>query len=185
MSVVERSVERVPAGAWRSDSIHSSLEFAVTHNVVSTFRARMTDFAATLTAADDGAPVLEGVGRVESVVTPEPALNAHLQSPDFFDAERHPETRFRSTSIERRGEDGIVVSGELAIKGVTRPVELRGTIAGPVVGLGDAERLGLELEGTVDRTEFGLNWNAPLPNGGFAVGNEVRLSAHLELVREA
>jgi len=183
MSVVERSVERVPTGTWRSDPIHSSLEFAVKHNVVSTFRGRMTDFAATLTAAEDGAARLEGVGRVESVVTLEENLTAHLQSPDFFDAQRHPETTFRSTSIERRGEDGVVVAGELTLKGVTRPVELHGTITGPVVDLGDAERLGLELEGTIDRTDFGLNWNLPLPKGGLAVGNDVRLVAQLELVR--
>jgi len=183
MSVVERSVERVPAGTWRSDSIHSSLEFAVKHNVVSTFRGRMTDFAATLTAAEDGTSRLEGVGRVESVVTLEENLTAHLQSPDFFDAQRYPETTFRSTSIERRGEDGIVIAGELTLKGVTRPVELHGTINGPVVDLGDAERLGLELEGTIDRTDFGLSWNLPLPKGGLAVGNDVRLVAQLELVR--
>jgi polyisoprenoid-binding protein YceI len=117
------------------------------------------------------------------VVTLEENLTAHLQSPDFFDAQRHPETTFRSTSIERRGEDGIVIAGELTLKGVTRPVELHGTIRGPVVDLGDAERLGLELEGTIDRTDFGLNWNLPLPKGGLAVGNDVRLVAHLELVR--
>jgi polyisoprenoid-binding protein YceI len=185
MSVVEQSVERVPAGTWRSDPIHSSLEFAVKHNVVSTFRARMTDFAATLTAGEDGNARLEGVGRVASVVTPEEHLNAHLQSPDFFDAERYPETTFRSTRVERQGEDRVLVTGELTLKGVTRPVELRGTISGPVVAMGADERVGLELEGTIDRTEFGLSWNAPLPKGGFAVGNDVRLTAHLELVREA
>ena len=184
MSLIEQTAGRVPTGTWRSDPVHSSLEFAVKHMVVATFRGRLTDFAATLSAGEDGAAVLEGVARVDSVVTPEENLNAHLLSPDFFDAERHPEATFRSTRIAREGAEAIVVAGELTLKGTTRPVELRGTIAGPAVGLGDVERLGLELEGTVDRTDFGLNWNAPLPKGGFAVGDQVRLIGHLELVRE-
>jgi polyisoprenoid-binding protein YceI len=185
MSVTEQTATQVPTGTWRSDPIHSSLEFAVKHMVVGTFRGRLNDFAATLSAPGDGAAILEGTARVESTVTPDENLNAHLLSPDFFDAERYPEVVFRSTGIAREGAEGIVVAGEITLKGVTRPVDLRGTIAGPAVGLGDVERNGLELEGTVDRTEFGLNWNAQLPKGGFAVGDQVRLSAHLELVREA
>ncbi len=185
MSVTEQTQTQVPTGTWRSDPVHSSLEFAVKHMVVATFRGRLTDFAATLSAPGDGTAVLEGAGRVASVITPEENLNAHLQSPDFFDAERHPEVSFRSTHVAREGVDGIIVAGELTLKGVTGPVDLRGTIAGPAVGLGDVERIGLELEGTIDRTEFGLTWNAPLPKGGFAVGDQVRLIAHLELVREA
>ena len=184
MSTSQETRRTVPAGTWRSDPVHSSLEFAVKHMVVATFRGRLADFEATLVAGADGEATLEGAAKVTSVITPEENLNAHLQSPDFFDAERHPEVRFRSSRIVREGEDGIVVEGEITLKGVTRPVELRGTIAGPVVGLGDSERLGLEIEGVVDRTEFGLNWNAPLPEGGFVVGNAVRLIAHLELGRE-
>src|SRR5262249_2251317 len=121
----------------------------------------------------------------ESVTTQDENLTGHLLSPDFFDAERFPEVSFRSTHVLRRGEEDIEVDGELTLKGVTKPVTLRGTIAGPAVALGDTERLGLELETRIDRTEFGLTWNAPLPKGGFAVGDEVRITAHLEVVKEA
>jgi polyisoprenoid-binding protein YceI len=172
----------LPTGAWASDPIHSSLEFSVKHMVVATFRSLLPDFEATLTAGDDGAAVLEGVGRVASVVTNDPNLTGHLQSPDFFDAERYPEVRFRSARIERRG-DALTVIGELALKGRTGPIELSGTVHGPIVGLGDAERIGAELTGRFDRTAYGLDWNAPLPKGGFAVGDEVTISAHLEFVR--
>jgi len=181
MSVAQQSTV-VPAGTWTTDPVHSSLEFSVKHMVVATFRSRMPDFDATLTATEDGAAVLEGVGRVASVVTPDPNLTGHLQSPDFFDAERYPEVTFRSTEVTREGE-ALAVRGDLTLKGVTGTIELRGTIVGPVVAVGDTERIGLELEGTFDRTEYGLNWNAPLPSGGFAVGNDVRVSAQLELVR--
>lgn len=181
MSVAQQNTA-VSVGTWTTDPVHSSLEFSVKHMVVATFRGRMPDFDATLTATEDGAAVLEGVGRVASVVTPDPNLTGHLQSPDFFDAERYPEVSFRSTEVAREGET-LTVWGDLTLKGVTGPIELSGTIVGPVVALGDTERIGLELQGTFDRTEYGLNWNAPLPSGGFVVGNEVRVSAQLELVR--
>ena len=85
-----------------------------------------------------------------------------LGSPEFFDVDRYPQIFFRSTSLRREGDD-LIVDGELTIKGNTRPVEGRGTINGPAVTLGGAIKLGLVLETVVDRTEFGLNWNAPLP----------------------
>ena len=184
MSVIEQQGQQVPTGTWTSDPVHSTLEFAVKHMVVATYRGRLHDFTATL-VGDGASASLEGTARVESVTTQDENLTGHLLSPDFFDAERFPEVGFRSTRVVRRGEEEIEVDGELTLKGVTKPVTLRGTIAGPAVALGDTERLGLELETTIDRTEFGLTWNAPLPKGGFAVGDEVRITAHLELVKEA
>jgi polyisoprenoid-binding protein YceI len=172
----------LPAGRWTADPIHSSLQFAVKHMVVATFRSELPDFEAALQVDAAGRATLEGVGRVASVVTPDPNLTGHLQSPDFFDAERYPEVRFRSTEIVRRG-DAVRIAGELRLKGRTGSIELQGHVWGPVVGLGGEERIGLELTGSLDRTEYGLSWNAPLPQGGFAVGNEVTVSAHLELVR--
>jgi polyisoprenoid-binding protein YceI len=182
MSPAQQTTTAVPVGTWTTDPVHSSLEFSVKHMVVATFRSTMPDFAATLTAAPDGSAVLEGTGRVASVVTQDPNLTGHLQSPDFFDAERHPEVRFRSTEVVRDGE-AVRVRGELTLKGVTGEIELTGTLVGPVVGLGDAERIGLELEGSFDRTDYGLDWNAELPGGGWAVGDVVKVGAHLELVR--
>lgn len=171
----------LPAGVWATDPIHSSLEFSVKHMVVATFRSRLPDFEATLTV-DDGGAVLEGIGRVASVVTNDPNLTGHLQSPDFFDAERYPEVRFRSIEIVRRGDE-ITIRGDLTLKGHTGPIQLTGAFFGPVVALGDAETIGMEVSGTFDRTDYGLNWNAPLPKGGVAVGDEVTISAHLEYRR--
>ncbi len=176
------SATALPAGVWITDPIHSSLEFSVKHMVVATFRSALPDFEATLTVGDDGTATLEGVGRVAGVVTPDPNLTGHLQSPDFFDAERYPEVRFRSTEIARQG-DAIRIVGDLTLKGHSGRIALTGSFFGPVVGLGDAEKIGMELTGGFDRTEYGLNWNAPLPSGGFAVGDEVTISAHLEFGR--
>lgn len=171
----------VPTGTWRSDPVHSSLGFAVTHMVVATFRGTMADFDATLTGREDGTATLEAAGRVASVVTGDEHLDAHIQAPDFFDGPRHPETRYASREIRREGDE-LVVDGELTIRGTSRPLTLRGTIVGPVLGMGDTERVGLHLEGVIDRTDFGLDWNAPIPGGGLVLGNEVRLTADLSLV---
>lgn len=180
MSTTTEQVTAVPTGTWTSDPVHSSFGFSVKHMVVATFRGSLTDFDATLTGAEDGTATLEAAGRVASVVTADDNLTGHIQSPDFFDAQRFPEVRYVSTSIARDGED-LVVEGELTLKGTTKPLRLTGSIVGPVVGLSGGEAIGVELEGVIDRTEYGLNWNAPLPTGGFAVGNDVKLIAHLEL----
>jgi polyisoprenoid-binding protein YceI len=166
-------------GTYVLDPIHSSASFAVKHMVVSTFRGRFEKFDATLT---DGK--LVGTVDVGSIVVKDENLAAHLQSPEFFDAERHPELRFESSEIRPTGEgDEVVVDGELTIKGITKPVEARGTLEGPAVTFGDVNKVGLTLEAIIDRTEFGLNWNAPLPKGGFMLANDVTISVDLELAQ--
>ena len=161
------------------DPIHSSASFAVKHMIVSTFRGRFEKFDATLV---DGK--LTGTVDVGSIVVKDENLAAHLQSPEFFDAERHPELRFESSEIRPDGDE-VVVDGELTIKGITKAVEARGTIEGPAVTFGDVNKIGLSLEAIIDRTEFGLDWNAPLPKGGFALANDVKLIVELELAEQA
>jgi polyisoprenoid-binding protein YceI len=149
---------------------------------VATFRGRFERLYATLIVDGDSA---ELVGTVDagSIVVKDENLQAHLGSPDFFDLERYPEITFRSTSIRREGDD-LIVDGELTIKGNSRAVEARGTIEGPGVTLGGVAALGIALETIIDRSEFGMGFNAPLPTGGFAVANEVKLTVELELVKD-
>jgi polyisoprenoid-binding protein YceI len=173
MSATAISTE-IPTGTWGVDPVHSSIGFAVKHNVIATFRGTFGEVEGAL--GPDG---LTGVAKVESIAIDEPNLKGHLLSPDFFDAERHPELTFSSREI--RVDDGAVkVEGEITIKGVTKPIVLTGSVTGPV-----EDRIGLELETVVDRREFGLDWNAPLPTGGFAVGNDVTIRGELELVKAA
>jgi polyisoprenoid-binding protein YceI len=174
--------QSLPVGTWEADKVHSSASFAVKHMVVATFRGRFEDVDARLEVGADGAAKLVGSVRPETIVVKDENLAAHLQSPDFFDSERYPELRFESTSIRREGDE-LVVDGELTIKDNTRPVEARGTIVGPHEDIAGATKVGLTLETTVDRTAFGLNWNAPLPKGGFALANDVTLQVELELAK--
>jgi polyisoprenoid-binding protein YceI len=168
-------------GTWTSDPIHSSLDFTARHNIVSVFRGQVGDFSATLSANGAG-PELTGAATVESIVTKDDNLTAHLRSPEFFDLERHPELRIRSTSFVRSGAE-VTVDVDLEMRGVTQPVRLTGTIAGPVEDPFGGHRVGLDLQGTVDRTDFGMNWNASMPGGGLMLSKDVKLVAHLELVK--
>jgi polyisoprenoid-binding protein YceI len=172
----------IPAGVWKSDPVHSSIGFSVKHMVVATFRGAFTDFDVTL-SNEDGEPRLYGAATVESVDVRDENLKGHLLSPEFFDAERTPEITFTSTGIRADGDE-LIVDGELTIKDTTKSVEARGTIFGPVEHPVGGKRVGIDLSTTVDRTDFGLDWNAPLPNGGVMVENAVTLTIHLELAEE-
>jgi polyisoprenoid-binding protein YceI len=171
----------IPTGIWRSDPVHSTVEFSVRH-AVGTFRGTFREFEAVLDGSDE--PKLTGRVPVESVQVKEENLEAHLLSPEFFDKDQTPEITFESTDVRRDG-DQLVVDGELTVRGVAKPVVARGTITDPIPGPDGADRFGVELETTVDRHEYGLDWNMDLPNGSKMLGDEVTLSVHLELIKEA
>ena len=173
--------QQLPTGTWRADKIHSSAGFAVKHMVVSTFRGRFEDFDATLDVGEDGEDSFTGTVRADSIVVKDENLAAHLKSPDFFDTERYPEIRFESTAVRREGDE-LIVDGNLTIKDQTHAVEARGGLVGPHENIAGKTGIGITLETVVDRTKFGLNWNAPLPKGGFALANDVALLVELELV---
>ena len=174
--------QELPVGTWQLDPIHSSAGFAVKHMVVATFRGRFEDFDATLEVGEDGEAKLVGTVDPRSIVVKDENLAGHLQSPDFFDTERYPELRFESSSIRVEGGEAIL-EGELAIKGNTNPVTARGAYVGPHEDIAGNTKIGLSFETVVDRTLYGLNWNAPLPKGGVALSNEVTLVVELELAR--
>ena len=175
------ATEQLPAGTWQMDPIHSTASFAVKHMVVATFRGRFEDFDASLVVDENGEGKLVGTVRTDSIVVKDENLAAHLGSPEFFDTERYPELRFESTSVTREGDE-LVVEGDLTIKGNTHPVTGRGTFVGPHENIAGKTGIGVTLETTIDRTQFGLEWNAPLPKGGFALANDVALNIELELV---
>jgi polyisoprenoid-binding protein YceI len=120
---------------------------------------------------------------VSSIVVKDENLAAHLQSPEFFDAERHPEVTFEGSDIRREGDE-VTIDGSITIKGITQPATLAGTITGPAVDHFGATRVGLKLQTTIDRYAFDMKWNMPLPNGEPALGNEVTLKADLTLVAQ-
>jgi polyisoprenoid-binding protein YceI len=159
-----------PPGSWSADPVHSHVSFEVAYAGTNTFRGGFRDYTATL---EDG--VLEGSAKVDSIDVKDEQLTGHLQTPDFFDAERFPEITFRTTDLAH---------GELTIKGVTRPVAISSSISEPNVDPFGRERVGIVLEATVDRNEFGVSWNAPNQGGGNYLGDDVVVRAELALVRQ-
>jgi len=176
MSAVIESI--APAGTWSADPVHSNVSFEVAYAGVNTFRGSFREFSASLSGSS-----LHGAAKVASVDVKDEQLNGHLQTPDFFDAERYPEVEFTATELRKLDADRIEAEGELSIKGTSRPVRLEGTISEPQTDPFGRERVGLKLETTVDRTAFGVSWNAPNQSGGDYLGNDVKLIAELALVK--
>ena len=177
MSITAEQVTSIPTGTWGLDPVHSSVGFAVRYSGIGTFRGTFDDFDAKLVGGR-----LEGSAKVASVRVEDETLTGHLQSPDFFDAEQHPELRFASRTIERSG-DRVSIQGELTLRGVTHPVEITGTVTGPLENAYGQQRIGFDLETTVNRQEYGLSWNMELPGGGQALGDDVVIAANLALVQ--
>jgi polyisoprenoid-binding protein YceI len=169
-------------GTWQLDPVHSSVGFEVAY-MAGSFKGEFDEVTARLTVEDERAR-LEGAAKVAGVDVKDEDLNAHLQSPDFFDAEQHPELRFTAEDVDLGGDE-VVARGELTIKGVARPVEVTGTATAPLVDPYGNDRIGLRLTAAVDRTEFGVSWNAPLPSGEPALAAEVRIVTDLQFVRAA
>jgi polyisoprenoid-binding protein YceI len=170
----------IPAGTYTSDGVHSSAGFAVKH-MLATFRGGFGVVNAEVTVDEDGSARLVGSVPVNSVIVKDENLVAHLQSPEFFDAEQYPEIRFDSVDLKVDGP-AATLAGDLTIKGHTERITAEGSVVGPLEDPFGNIKLGLQFETVVDRTKFGLNWNAPLPKGGFMLANDVTLSVDLELL---
>jgi polyisoprenoid-binding protein YceI len=171
-----------PTGTWELDPVHSTVGFEVPY-LAGVFKGQFRDVEARLVVGESQAE-LEGVAKVESVDVKDENLSAHLQSPDFFDAERHPELRFAATEIDLDARS-VRARGEITIKGVTNDVDVSGTITLPITDPYGKERIGLQLSAAVDRTAFGVSWNVPLPSGEPALANEVTIVADLHFVKHS
>jgi polyisoprenoid-binding protein YceI len=174
----ETTQQALPTGTWSADTVHSTVGFAVPY-LVGTFQGTFSDFDARLS---DG--VLRGTAEVASVQVKDPNLEAHLQNPDFFDAERFPQFSFEAQDFSRAGDD-LTIAGELTLKGHTEPVEIKGHVSDPAPDPYGGERFGVQLKTTVDRTKFGISWNNPLPGGDWALADDVTILVDLQLSKES
>jgi polyisoprenoid-binding protein YceI len=176
MSTSTTTSERAITGTWTLDPVHSTVGFSVVYMGVAPFEGAFREVEATL-----GASGLQGSATASSIDVDDENLAGHLASPDFFDAAAHPTLGFSSGPLTIDG-DRVRVDGALEIKGVRVPVVLEGTITSPVTDPWGNSKLGLTLGTTVDRTRFGLTWNAPLPEGGQMLADDVELTARLVFV---
>jgi polyisoprenoid-binding protein YceI len=171
-------------GTYELDAAHSTVQFAVRHQGIASFRATFADVEGRLAAGTNGIE-LEGRARVESVSIGEPPEFRHhvVHSADFFDADMHPQITFRSTDVRLDDDGEAVVSGELTIRDVSRLVTIRGVHQGPREDPFGHVRSGLELQTTIDRRDWGMDWQLPMPDGTDALGWDVEITAVLEFVK--
>jgi polyisoprenoid-binding protein YceI len=187
MSVVDGTsvASVVPAGTWSVDASRSSVAFTVKHMMLTTLRGRFREFDGTLEIGTDTA---RAAGAIEaaSIDTEEPVRDEHLRSsPDFFDVERHPRISFASTRIEPLGGRRLRIVGDLRMRGVTREIQLDGQLGAAGCEADGGERIELELQGRLNRKDFGLSWNQTLDTGGALLGEKVKIVLAISAVRTA
>jgi polyisoprenoid-binding protein YceI len=178
------SAETIPAGTYNVDPSHSNVGFEVRHMGIATVRGSFKKFEGSVESSG-GTLKLSGSVQVDTVDTGDENRDGHLKSPEFFDASQFPQITFSSTGTEAAGPNGIKLSGDITIKGVTKPIELVGQIGESSQDPWGNERVGFEVEGKVDRREFGLDWNQVLPNGNLLVANEVKIIVSVSAVKAA
>ena len=168
------------ATTWTADTVHSTAGFAVKHSGVATFRGSFDDVTGTLdlSQASRASPVRSTSRASRSRTRTSTATSRARTSSTPANT---PKITFESTSVSRDGDD-VTIEGDLTIKGTTQRVTATGTWLEIEADMTGNPRIGVDISTTIDRTAFGLNWNAPLPKGGVALANDVTLNVHLELV---
>lgn len=170
---------------WNVDPAHSQVGFSVKHLVISTVRGEFTKYSG-VAKLDDADPTRSSVDvtiDASSIDTRVADRDAHLRSPDFLDAANHPTLTFKSTKVAKAGKDRLKVTGDLTLRGVTKPVVLDVTTTPEVKGMGGEARRGFSATTKISRKAYGLTWNQ-LVEAGPAVGDEVTISLDLEVVKD-
>lgn len=187
MSTTAPTTSSSLTGSYAIDPAHSRIGFVARHAMVTKVRGSFDEFEGSgyFDADDPSRSHLELAIKAESIDTRNGDRDAHLRSNDFFDMENHPEIRFVSTAVEPLGADSHRVTGDLTIKGVTKPVTVDFELAGPAVDPYGNQRIGLEGSTTVNRKEWGVNWNAALDAGGVLVSEKVTLEFDVSAIRSA
>ena len=171
---------------WAVDASHSHLEFSAKHMMISTVRGRFEKFdvALDLDDQDPTRAAVEVTVDVASLTTNEARRDAHLKSPDFFDAETYPTITFRGTRIEQVGAGEYKLIGDLTVKDQTRPVALTVTEEGRGQDPWGNQRLAYSATATLNRKDWGLNWNVALETGGWLVGDQIKIAVDMEIVAQ-
>jgi polyisoprenoid-binding protein YceI len=178
------AVTAIPAGSYVIDPTHSRIGFSARHAVITKVRGSFNDFAGT-GSITDGQVSLEVVMQADSIDTRQADRDAHLKSEDFFNAAAFPQLKFVSTSVAQTGADEFAVTGELTIKDVTKPLTIEFEYTGAATDPFGNKRVGLEGEAEINRTDFGLVWNAVLETGGVLVSDKIKLEFEISAIVQA
>jgi len=170
---------------WAIDPAHTEIHFKVKHLVIATVTGSFEKFegSAQTNGEDFSDALIEFKADVNSINTNQPDRDNHLKSPDFFDAISHPELHFTSKNLRMKGNSEFILTGDLTIRGTTKPVELKGELGGIVKDPYGNTKAGFELNGKINRKDYGLHWNAITEAGGMVVADEVKLALNVELAK--
>ena len=184
MTAITDTATLIPTGTWTVDPAHSRVEFAVKHMGIATVRGNFATFEGKLEIGADGARV-SGTAETASINTDEPQRDAHLRSPDFFDAEVNPQISFASTEITAVDDETYRISGDLTMHGITRPVTLHAEIQGFDIDPWGNERVGLEVSGQINRSDWDMKFNQALGSGNMLVSDKVKLALDISAIKQA
>lgn len=175
------------AATWDIDSSHTAAKFSVKHMMVSDVQGTLGRVTGTIDLDDkDVTKSKVDLSIAIDPQTQEPKRDTHLKSPDFFDAEKFPKATFKSSKVEKAGDNKLKVTGALTLKDVTKDVTLDVTLTPEVVNpFTKAPTRGAIATATINRTDWGLKWNAPMANSQFVVGNDVKIEFVTELAPAA
>ena len=173
----------IAQGTWNVDPSHSSVEFQVKHMGLATVKGFFGDFEGKIEVGDDGTISASGSVDAASLSTRSAQRDEHLRSADFFDVENHEKLSFQSTSVDQLDEETYRITGDLTIRGTTKEVVFEGVTQGVDQDPWGNTRVGLEVVGQIERSDFGLNWNQALESGGVLVGKKVKILLDLSTVK--
>jgi polyisoprenoid-binding protein YceI len=174
------STVSVPVGTWTVDAAHSSIGFTVRHMMVAKVRGTFRDFDAEIVTRENPLEsTVRATVQMASIDTGDDNRDQHLRTNDFFDIEHHPEMTFVSTGLTGAGSD-YELTGDLTIRGVTKPVTFDLELGGAGKDPYGNTKAGFTLTGTINRKDFGIEWNAPLETGGVLVGDKVAIEIDIE-----
>lgn len=179
------STETLTATKWALDTTHSEIKFKVRHMMITNVSGSFNELNATIENFDDNfeTAIVEFNAKTNSVDTANEQRDAHLKSADFFDAEKFPEMKFKSTGIERKAGNDFLMHGHLTIKDVTKEVALNVEFGGINKDPWGNMKSGFSVEGKINRKDFGLNWNAALETGGVLVSEEVKIMGEIQFAK--
>jgi polyisoprenoid-binding protein YceI len=171
---------------WILDPIHSELVFKVKHLMITTVTGKFNEFTAELVTdtEDFSNTKVTFEAQISSIDTHNTDRDNHLKSGDFFDAEKYPTLKFESATLTKEGDD-YILNGDLTVRDVTKPVKLKVEFGGVATDPWGNVKAGFNLDGKINRTDFGLTWNAALETGGVMVSEEVRILGDLQFIKQA
>jgi len=183
LTTTPTALETLTPGTWTVDAGHSTIGFVARHLVVAKVRGQFSDFAGTITIAEDRLQsTVEATVQATSIDTRDEGRDGHLRSADFFDVENHPIWTLASTGITAAGSD-FVLHTDLTIKGITRTVDFALEFEGVATDPWGNTKAGFTAEAEISRKDYGLEWNVALEAGGFLVGDNVKIVLEIEAVR--